>query len=182
MNDSPLAKRFIARFLLGCMALHLAFCLFLILFPDRSLFGNRALTSVYKIYLMPGPFFKDELIKITPHLLISYKPKAAAWTPWTNPERNNFLAYQKNPWLYYKLKQSTFERHLARSLARKIVEAGADDFLQYGQFNELHRYLAGRYLPSDTDSVSQVYLISQYDPGTRMIRTDTLYHLTYKSF
>ena len=214
-------EKLLVIILIGLITLNLAICFFVIFFPNKTLFGIRRLSSFYKIYAVPGPFFKDEFIRSAPHFFISYKTKTGPWTGWNNPEFNNFLAYHQHPWQYDRLKQSVFERFLAKRLAWKIMElphppayaggllrrASRTDakcfdgqaaptpnasvgktgellrgYYNSSEFKELHRYFADLYLPVETDSVSSVYILSSYNPKTNQVKSDTLFHLKYKSF
>lgn len=180
MGNPSNIRRNITLIFLGLIAIHFTTCLFLIFFPGRTLLSSYRLTSLYKIYALPGPFFKAELIQTSPHFFIRYKPINGLWTNWENPEKSNFLEYHKRPWKYYKLRQSSFERHLARTLGRKINKGGG--YLQSREFNEVHRYFSDLYLPSNADSVSQLYILNHSDGQTDHVKSDTVFRITYKSF
>jgi hypothetical protein len=156
------------------LALYLLISLYLLFIPRAVLF-NRKITQYYNWFALPGPYFRDDRIRVIPHLTISYKPAGGNWSERRNVERENFLFYHDGI-VYGKLKRSRYERFLAKSLNRSAIDP--ESVQKKRPFKELHQYMKFHYLPGDADSVRIVYQLESLDSDS--IRT--VFQLTYKSY
>jgi len=129
------------------LAIHLFISAVFIIRP-RLLAGSR-LSEIYNVYLLPGPFFREDRIIDSYRMALSWKVKDQ-WSVPVSPAKDYFIRYNKhfNPTDNY---QSRFERSLyqglffKRNLSREEMKKDTD-------FQMLTRYLAERYVPADADS------------------------------
>jgi hypothetical protein len=163
----------------GVIVTHLVICSIILLNPSVKIFNSAAVTRTYKIYALPGPYFKEELIKSSPHFYIAGKMNRA-WEKWRNPELDNFNTFHNEYWHFDKLKQSDLERHLARKLYKRLIKDGEEDFINYHEFKDLHRYFGTEYFKERPDSIRLLYTKSTYKPRERKTKIDTLFFLKYK--
>jgi hypothetical protein len=158
---------------------HLMIALAFLLSPTDRMINGRGITSIYKRFALPGPYFRDSLIISSPNFYISVK-KNNTWDDWKNPEAENFKTYHQGYWRYDKLKQSSLERHLARQFSKRVSRDSAKNFTTYPEFKILHKYISKEYLTGSADSIRLLYTTSRYKPRERKTRIDTLFYLTYK--
>jgi len=161
------------------IAVHLSIALVFLVSPTDKMKDGQGLDGSYKHYLLPGPYFKDNLIASSPHFFIAAK-RNNAWSEWLNPEADNFQKFHQNYWRFDKLKQSDLERNIARNFCRKVVQKGPENFTTYKEFNVLQAYFKKEYLKEGADSVRMLYTLTRYKPRERKTKTDTLFFLTYK--
>lgn len=158
---------------------HLMIALAFLISPTERMVKGKGITETYKAIALPGPYFRDSLINRSPHFYFAVK-KNKKWSDWHNPEANNFQQFHRQYWRYDKLKQSSLERHIARSFCRKLLRDSTRNFTSYSEFKLLHKYLRNEYLTKDEDSIRIMYTISRYKPRERKTRVDTLFFLSYK--
>jgi hypothetical protein len=148
---------------------------FYLLFIPRAFFLTGKITQYYNWFALPGPYFRDDRIRVVSHLTISHKSATGNWSEPRNVERENFLSYHDGI-VYGKLKRSRYERFLAKALNRSGKDI--DSIQKKRPFKELHQYMKFRYLPGDADSVRIVYQLESLDSDS--IRT--VFQVTYKSY
>jgi hypothetical protein len=161
--------------LAAVMVLYLLVSLYL-LFVPRSVFLSRKVTQYYNWFFLPGPYFRDDRIRLVPHLTISSKPASGVWSVPRNIELENFQLYHEG-FVYGKLKRSRYERFLAKSVSRSGRDA--ETIQQKKPFRELHKYLKFHYLPGDTDSVRIIY---QFEILADRDSLTPLFELKYKLY
>jgi hypothetical protein len=156
------------------LALYLLISLYLLFIP-RAVFLNSKITQYYNWFALPGPYFRDDRIRVIRHLTISHKSEGGNWSEPRNVERENFVSYHDGI-VYGKLRRSRYERFLAKSLNRLATDP--ESVQTKRPFKELHQYMKSRYLPDDVDSVRIVYQSESLDGDS--IRT--VFQLTYKAY
>ncbi len=162
--------------LVAFLAVYLLVSLYL-LFVPRSVFVTRKITQYYNWFLLPGPYFRDDRIRVVPHLTIAYKTTGSNWSVSRNVEQENFFAYHQGT-DYGSLKRSRYERYLAKSLNQAAKDL--QSVQQKRSFKELHQYLKYYYLPGDVDSVRITYQLESFDDKVESM--DTVFQLKYKFF
>jgi hypothetical protein len=162
--------------LAAVLALYIFVSLYLLFIPG-SIFLNEKVTQYYSWFLLPGPYFRDDRIRVVPHLSIAYKTKSGGWSEQRNVEQENFLAYHDGL-AYGKLKRSRYERYLAKALHSSVKST--EDIQKKRSFKELHQYLKYYYLPGDADSVFINYQVESLDGRDDSLKT--IFQLKYKSF
>lgn len=146
--------------------------------PDMA--KDNGITYRYKLYMLPGPFFKEENIRSVSIFQVKFKDAQRGWGEWMSPDKVNFHEYQNNFGRYDKLKQSDFERHLARALAVKIVKDTTSGFETFNEFKEVKHYLHDEYAPANTDSVKLLYTVKWVKLHGKQTHIDTLFNICYK--
>ena len=139
----------LSRILLLLFCIHIGVCLMFIFF-NSFLKGNK-ISRLYKVYVMPGPFFSEASISKTSHLLVSWKENGE-WSKTTNHALLNFNKYLTtfNPTY---LNQSRFERSLCQELVRKSRKRSKEALLKTKEFSNLKKYISKEIAPSNIDSV-----------------------------
>lgn len=149
--------------------LHIVFSLFLIVNPA---FNAGLLTTAYRKYLLPGPFFTKDRIKQSYSMLLSCKVENA-WLPVSQPALENYhrLMATGNP-------EAMLQSRLDRYFYYQYVTAQykSSDIQINKEFNELLNYYT-RYFPAGTDSVKLIFVKKETVDFT--IRVDTLYTITH---
>lgn len=157
-------------------ALYVLISLYL-LFVPRATFLSKKVTQYYNWFLLPGPYFRDDRIRVVPHLTISYKLATGDWSEPRNVEMENFRGYH-NGFVYASLKRSRYERFLAKALSRSASDLTAIQAKR--PFKEVHQYLKFRYLPGDADSVQLIYRLETL--ADKEDSLSTVFQLKYKSY
>jgi hypothetical protein len=137
---------------LGVIGFYLLISLCLLAFPKKYILGKK-LSQYYKWIALPGPFFREDRIRVDTHIYIAYKTANDEWTPRRNIQKENFLKYHDNFFAYNALKRSRYERYLAKALVKKINKGIPDDLMKLKIMKEVDLYLKKNYLPQDVDSV-----------------------------
>ena len=171
-------KRWVALTCFAFLSLNVLVCLFLIRNPDAAKING--ILYRYKLYLLPGPFFKEENIRSVSIFQVQFRSPDKGWGDWIFPEKINFHEYQHNFGRYDKLKQSDFERHLARSLAVRIVKDSIIDYQNFEEFKEVNHYLHDQYAPANADSVHLLFTVKWVKLSGRQTHIDTLFNISYK--
>lgn len=135
-------------------------------------------SRLYKRYLLPGPFFSERHIQISPHLFLAYK-HGGRWTTLTDYGINNFSAFLESPWRYGKLKESDYLRHITRLMYNKIGDRSFEDYKDDREFKELNSYVQGELLGDRADSIQLVYVFKTYAAETHQVKIDTVLNVKY---
>jgi len=142
--------------------------------PTRNTF-----TLFYNRYLLPGPFFNEQHIQISPHLLIAYKSNNA-WSSLTDYGAEKFSTYVKSPWRYAALKESDYLRNIMRRSYNNIGDRTFQEYRHDAEFNELNRYVLGEVMQGiSVDSIHLVYVFKKYDGTMKQVHVDTMLNLYY---
>jgi hypothetical protein len=134
--------------------------------------------QLFNSFVLPGPFFSEDRIVVVPHFLYRIK-SAGIWTNWRNPSMESFNDYYAGTFHYYKLRQSNFERSLARRLAGRVGEKGMDGILQSTELKNLHAYLIKEHSISSIDSMEMIYVVETYAGLNEKVKLDTTFRLLY---
>ncbi|MBX2916307.1 MAG: hypothetical protein KF856_13635 [Cyclobacteriaceae bacterium] len=147
---------------------HISFSLFLIVVPD---FRNGWLTTVYRKYLLPGPFFSQDRIEQSYALLISCKVDGA-WLPTSQPALDNYkrLLESGNPkaMLTSRLDQYFYYQYIITRNAKPVNPINAE-------LETLAQYYS-QYFPGKTDSVKFIFM--RKETTNLIVKVDTLYTIT----
>lgn len=167
--------------LIACaiVATHLALCIVLMVNPKGRIFGSESLSRLYSVYALPGPYFRENLIKSSPHFYIAGK-KGSVWEEWKNPELDNFNTFHQTYWHFDKLKQADLERSIARKFCRRVLKDSLADFTTFQEFKALRNYFESEYIKDHPDSIRMLYTLTTYKPRVRKTKIDTLFFLKYK--
>lgn len=149
--------------------LHIVFSLFLIVNPA---FNAGFLTTAYRKYLLPGPFFAKDRIEQSYSILLSCKVENA-WLAVSQPALENYqkLMTTGSP---KAMLQSRLDRYFYYQYVSERYKN--PDVLINKEFEELLRYYS-KYFPADTDSVKLIFVKKETVDFT--IRVDTLYTITH---
>ena len=141
-------KERFASTLFIALAVHVFLSLVFILNPGALI--RTHISRIYRIYLLPGPFFDADRIINSYSLYVSWKSKGQ-WSIPISPAKESFKRYNRwfNPADIYR---SRFERTLYSGLVLKQGQSAAgvsgDE-----EFQRLKRYLTDRYVPREADSI-----------------------------
>lgn len=181
INPSQAVSQFKKRvgiLVLIILAGHLIISAYLTLRPRSA--SQNLITTYYKRYLLPGPFFNERHIKISPHLYIRYKGKEERWSDLTDYGIKNFSTFVDRPWRYDKLKESDYLRHIMRLAYLKMGERPFESFKNDREFIELNNYVNGELIPPDrVDSIHMIYVFKSYSLETNRVNVDTVLNLRY---
>lgn len=148
---------------------HIAFSLFLIFCPA---FHAGILTSAYRKYLLPGPFFTKDRIEQSYALHLSCKVENA-WQPVSQPALQNYhkLMASGNP---EAMLQARLDRHFYYEYVIKRYKN--PDVQINEEFEQLMNYYR-RYFPAGTDSVKFIFL--REETTDFKVKVDTLYTIKH---
>ncbi len=150
---------------------HLAISSLLIVNP--AILSSQMAGKLYKWYLIPGPFFYDEVITHTEYVLISWKIN----DQWTNPidptreDFKNFLVGANPNLMYHTRLESAMLNGYLRSMDL------ADDSRSEKKLDLLKRYYSDHYIPPSADSSRMIMIRKQTRSFTN--RMDTIYKVTF---
>ncbi len=148
---------------------HIVFSLFLIVSPT---FNAGLLTSVYRKYLLPGPFFTKDRIEQSYSMLLSCKV-GNTWLPVSQPALENYhrLMATGNPkaMLQARLDRYFYYQYLIAKHKNPDVQINPE-FVQMLNYYQ-------NYFPVGTDSVKLIFV----KKGTSdfAISVDTLYTIKH---
>jgi len=142
--------------LLIALALHLVISFTFIL--DPPFLNGTKLSRIYKTFLLPGPFFRDDRIIDSYSQYLSWKIDGQ-WTTSLNPAANNFHQYHStlNPTHLYR---SRLDRFLTSRLF-KVPDLSSRETVEKSEFVELKEYLSKHYLPLTADSIRIIIINKQ---------------------
>lgn len=154
-------KRLVALFFIS----HIVFSLFLIISPG---FNAGLLTSVYRKYLLPGPFFTKDRIEQSYSMLLSCKV-GNTWMPVSQPALENYhrLMASGNP---KAMLQARLDRYFYYQYV--IAKHKNPDVQIIPEFEQLINYYQN-YFPIGTDSVKLIFV--KKETNNFAIKVDTLY-------
>jgi hypothetical protein len=132
------------------IGIHVLFSFYIIFFP--SVLKSTILGKVYSRYLIPGPFFSDERITDTYHLLLYWKEPGSRMSQTIDPAFNNYQNFflSGNPYLLYRsrLDNSIYQRSLFNK-----------DSLKDREFKKAFQcYYKFHYVSQTSDSVKGVLI------------------------
>lgn len=143
----------LTRILFIALALHVLVSLTVIL--DPPFLSSTKLTSIYKTYLLPGPFFTESRIVDNYILYLSWKINGE-WSQSISPAVDNFNRYYTdfNPTSLY---QSRLDRavYLNAVLDKDISKNQIEN---KKEFRQLQHYLRSRYVPKHADSIRLIII------------------------
>ena len=156
------------RIVLFLLTFHISFSALLIFVPSLEL---GFITTVYRRYLLPGPFFTEDRIEASYACLVSIK-QGGVWSPAFEPALDNYHDFTGGVNIK-NMYQSRFDRHVYYQYLRSISkDSGNHDHLR-----QLMRYYQDKYVPKNADSVRFLFL--KKDVTKFRIATDTLYTVIY---
>jgi len=168
-------KKRLTRAALLLLAVHLSISMYLTLGTSK----RNTFTIFYNQHLLPGPFFNERHIQISPHLRIAYKSNNT-WSPLTDYGIEKFSEYVKSPWHYAALKESDYLRNIMRRSYNKINDREFQEYRHDAEFTELNRYLLGEIMRGIlVDSIHLVYVFKKYDGTTKQVQVDTMLNIHY---
>ncbi len=146
---------------------HIVFSLFLIVSPT---FNAGLLTTMYRKYLLPGPFFTQDRVEQSYSMLLSCKVKNT-WLPVSQPALQN----------YYRLMETgnptaMLQTRLDRYFYYQYAQCKNPDVQINEEFEQLLNYYR-RYFPAATDSVKLTFVKKETADFTTKV--DTLYTITH---
>ena len=157
--------------------MHVGLCIFFALNPIGSLSKTR-IGSFYTSRFIIGPFFLADRLKVSPHLLVSYKVSDEGWSPFQDAGMAKLRTYQAKPWLYNELAEAHFLGHVNRKMKSRD---SSQHIFKNKEFKALNSYVIRKVLPSGKiDSVKLVYLLNTYDVKSGSVKSDTSWTLSYK--
>ena len=165
---APGTKRIVTTAILIVLYVHLFFAIGLVFVPGHINPGSSRLARVYKYLVHLGPFYREDAIQTSPHLIVV-----------VNGTKRNLIAthqqnYQNKPW---KINELTL---------RDNVRRGGDLFYSSGTkpsskgFRKLFRATQSDMSPSVNDSVSWTYFHRRYIRADNTWRNDTLFNYHFK--
>jgi hypothetical protein len=127
-------------------------CVVFVIFDE--FLKSTKISRFYKVYLMPGPFFREASIATSHHMLVVWKENET-WTTPTNHALQIFNQYQStfNP-VY--LNESRLERALFEETVRKSRRKHRP--LTLSANTGLVRYVEEKIIPVKSDSVSIIII------------------------
>ena len=151
------------------LVFYLLFSLFLILMPS---FEAGYVTTVFRKYLLPGPFFTEDRITQTYSLLVSYRHKGT-WSEKYQPALQNYHAFLNtgNVTNMYRARLDRYFYYQYVSAKYKNPDSVANEQLQ-----TLTKYYVDLYVPKEADSVKFSFTVKEVSDFK--IKTDTLYAIT----
>lgn len=160
-------NQLIAALILGHVVISLVF----IANPD--FLSTQTVARVYKWYLIPGPFFYEEVLVHNDHVLVSWKMNDR-WSDPINPSLKNFTNFLSggNPNLMYQTRlESSFLIGYLASVDSE-TESRREKKLEL-----LKRYYADHYIPPGADSTRLVFVTKVTRSFTSQM--DTIYKVTF---
>ena len=151
------------------LVFYVLFSLFLILMPS---FEAGYVTTVFRKYLLPGPFFTEDRITQTYSLLVSYRHKGT-WSEKYQPALQNYHAFLNtgNVTNMYRARLDRYFYYQYVSAKYKNPDSVANE-----QLKTLTRYFEDLYVPKEADSVKFSFTVKEVSDFK--IKTDTLYAIT----
>ena len=151
------------------LVFYVLFSLFLILMPS---FKAGYVTTVFRKYLLPGPFFPEDRITQTYSLLVSYRHKGT-WSEKYQPALQNYHAFLNtgNVTNMYRARLDRYFYYQYVSAKYKNPDSVANEQLQ-----TLTKYFVDLYVPKEADSVKFSFTVKEVSDFK--IKTDTLYAIT----
>jgi len=154
-----------ARIVGSLFIFHIAFSLFLIFNPA---FNSGSLSTLYRKYLLPGPFFTKDRIEQSYALHLFCKVDNT-WLPVSQPALENYyrLMASGNPkaMLQSRMDRHFYYQYIIARYAKPEVEINAE-------FEQLLKYY-NKYFTEGTDSVKLIFL--KKETTNLNIQVDTLY-------
>ena len=151
------------------LVFYVLFSLFLILMPS---FEAGYVTTVFRKYLLPGPFFTEDRISQSYSLLVSYRLKGT-WSEKYQPALQNYHAFigTGNVANMYRTRLDRYFYYQYVSVKYKNPDSVANE-----QLKTLTRYFEDLYVPKEADSVKFSFTVKEVSDFK--IKTDTLYAIT----
>ena len=162
-------RRIVTTGILIFLSIHIMIALAVTFFQGDFRLGNSKVVRLYQRFVHLGPFYRDEAIKSSPHLVILTNGKAI------DPIQEQANEYQAHPWKINRLAMRDFVHRTSNAFYRvRNKERSA-------AFRKLSRVTKARYPDIQTgDSVSWVYFHKYYVPNERLWVNDTLFHYSFK--
>lgn len=136
---------------------------------DLPFLSGTRLSTLYKTYLLPGPFFTDSRIIDNYSLSLSWKINDT-WMPPVNPAKENFNRYHASLNVS-DLYRSRLTRTLYLALA--LPDSSVTDIKSRKEFQPLKQFLYDRYVPGEADSV-RMWIINKKAENF-IVRADSVY-------
>jgi len=159
--------------LLLALVVHLVVSIVFIL--DPPFLHSTRLSTVYKTYLLPGPFFTESRIINNYALHLSWKVNGQ-WLPPINPARDNFNRYHArfNPAdLYRSRLDRTFYLRLFLKPGLSTAEIKSRK-----EFHQFRQYLYDQHVPKEADSIRLTIINKQAKNSG--LSVDTVYVVVSK--
>lgn len=147
---------------------YVLFSLFLILRPS---FVANPITTIFRRYLLPGPFFTEDRISQSYSLLVSYNRKGV-WSDASQPALQNYHAFVSGVRVtnMYRSRLDRYVYHQYVAARYKNIDSVAVE-----QLRKLSRYYGDLYIPKDADSVKFIFTVK--DVSGYKVKMDTLYSI-----
>ena len=165
-------RKVLGVLVIGGLAVHVAIILFLTFSSPSPEQGTSIVARAYQHFVHIGPFFRDDAIQASQHVVTGYLRKGE----WNYIDMTDTLVqrYLNNPWKTQELSI----RDLIRESARNLV--GKNGWRKSNDFRKLYHYAEGRYPEiRHSDSLSLIFIIRWYKPEQNQHIPDTLFHLTF---
>ena len=162
----------VARITCVLIGIHLSLALVSLLLPAE--YSPSKVITLYRKYILVGPFFQDKKITHSTHLYVAYFTEGK----WTTPRDYGFedyIHYTKYPWRYDKLHGGDYATYAAWSVSKVRQQ----NIKSSKSFRELNQYVTSALIRRQVDSVSLVYLEKHFQPKEDNYRLDTLFVYKY---
>jgi hypothetical protein len=180
VNDPGLRSSFGKKIgIAACLAimLHILLCLLVLILPQRAVVANP-ITSLYRTFMIIGPFFYEARIKSTPHLLVSVY-RDGSWSLPIEHRMNSLRAYRQQPWRYDVLRKYDFEEYIASQVGTIKKRHDFDKVMRSKAFRELNQFVVLEYTDKPVDSLSLLYVVKVYSTMENSYKSDTIFNFTY---
>lgn len=160
-------KSTISKIIGFLVAIHLLTCLIVIFLPQFV--RPKIVYTVYKRYLLPGPFFSGNTIKDTYQLSVMWQDENNSWSKPVNPALNNYTQFTSGD--IRLMNRSRMDRMLYQQMF--IKDSVSNKWIiDNDKMSSLKRYYKTHYVPSDVDSIR--LMITHQDSGDFNSKTDIL--------
>lgn len=160
-------KSTISKIIGFLVAIHLLTCLIVIFLPQFV--RPKIVYTVYKRYLLPGPFFSGNTIKDTYQLSVMWQDENNSWSEPVNPALNNYRQF--NSGKIYLMNRSRVDRMIYQQILIKDSVSNRW-IINNDKMSSLKSYYKTHYVPSDVDSIR--LMITHHGSGDFNSKTDTL--------
>lgn len=156
--------------------IHMLLAVLTAFLPPKHIKSN-IVASFYNQLILLGPFFQESRITSSPHLYVRFKRKDV-WSSYRDYASENFLIYKRNPWNYYRLHHSDFQRYITHEVGQQKTK-GFNEVINSRGFRELNQHVVDELIDGPVDSLTLLYVVNTYLPESKSSRLDTIFSYTY---
>ena len=149
------------------LAIHLFLLIALTFFPKSFHLGHSKPAKVYEYLVHLGPFYREEAIRSTPHLVVSRGNQS------TDIIVQHATAYQQNPWLLSEI----FKRDYIRRFADQLSSRSELDSVAFRRVYQLSQSSSNKL---SNDSTEWIYYHRYFQLATNTFVNDTVFHYKFR--